>query len=89
MSLASLFRPAPEPLVVSGGRHAAPENGERPAVAFNPAPGRHAAPDDEEPALDLDLGLRLLVGTDFDADSAAEVDEDEDLLASLGFAYED
>ena len=80
MSLASLFRPAPEP-VVPGGRHAAPEDGERPAVAFNPAPGRHAAPDDDQPALDLELGLSLVVGSDFD--------ENDDLLAGLGFAYED
>ena len=81
MSLASLFRPAPEPAEVSGGRHAAPDTGERPAVAFNPAPGRHAAPDDDGPALDLDLGLSLVVGTDFD--------KDDDMLAALGFDYED
>ena len=81
MSLASLFRPAQEPVVVSGGRHAAPDTGESPAVAFNPAPGRHAAPDDDGPALDLDLGLSLVVGTDFD--------EGDDLLAVLGSDYED
>ena len=63
MSIASLFRTAPA--AVPGGRHAAPETEERPAVAPDGAPGRHAAPDDE-PAFDGD-----------------------DLLDSLGFAYED
>jgi hypothetical protein len=83
MSIASLFRPAPAPVAVPGGRHAAPETEERPVVALNPAPGRHAAPEDAEPALDLDLGLSLVVGADFDQD------EDDDLLESLGFDYGD
>ena len=69
MSIASLFRLAPAAVGVSGGRHASPETDERPGVPFNPAPGRHAAEEDDEPAFDVDV--------------------DEDLLDSLGFAYAD
>lgn len=79
MSIASLFRPGT--VVVTGGRHAAPETEERPAAPFNPAPGRHAAPEDDEPAFDVDL--------DVDVDVDVDLELDDDLLDSLGFAYED
>ena len=62
----------PASLVVPVGRHAAPDTEER-TVAPDGGPGRHAAEDDDEQASD---------------DPQARTDADEDLLDSLGFAYE-
>jgi hypothetical protein len=77
MTLASLFRPAPDRDASSGGRHAAPETGddERTVAVLDATPGRHAAPD-------ADSG-------DDDVDADGDVDEDEDLLDALGFDYDE